>query len=104
MEAKKTEKSIKKDINVKVIIAILVFSGLVATFNETILNVALSTLTSEMNVTAGVIQWIITAYMIVVAVLVPITAFLIQTFKTKQLYLTAMTILLIGTISAVFSG
>ena len=46
MEAKKTEKSIKKDINVKVIIAILVFSGLVATFNETILNVALSTLMS----------------------------------------------------------
>lgn len=104
MEAKKTEKSIKKDINVKVVIAILVFSGLVATFNETILNVALSSLMKEMNVTAGVVQWIITAYMIVVAVLVPVTAFLIQTFKTKQLYLTAMTILLIGTISAVFSG
>ena len=103
MEARKTEKSIRKDINVKVIIAILVFSGLVATFNETILNVALSTLMSEMNVTAGVIQWIITAYMIVVAVLVPVTAFLIQTFNTKQLYLTAMTILLIGTISAIFS-
>lgn len=97
MEAKKTEK-ITTGANTKAIIAVLVFSGLIATFNETILNVALSPLMAEFNVTAGTIQWIITAYMIVVAVLVPVTAFLIQTFKTKQLFLAAMGILLIGTI------
>ena len=99
----KTKESIK-NINVKAIIAVLVFSGLIATFNETILNVALSSLMTEFNVTAGTVQWIITAYMIVVAVLVPVTAFLIQTFKTKQLFLTAMAILLLGTISAMCSG
>ena len=99
MEAKKTAKS-TTEINVKAIIAILVFSGLIATFNETILNVALSSLMVEFNVTAGTIQWLITAYMIVVAVSVPVTAFLIQSFKTKQLFLTAMAILLVGTICA----
>jgi DHA2 family lincomycin resistance protein-like MFS transporter len=98
-----TKESIKK-INVKAIIGILVFSGFMSTFNETILNVALSPLMVEMNVTAATIQWIITAYMIVVAVLVPVTAFLIQTFKTKQLFLSAMTIFLVGTIAAAFSG
>ena len=101
MKAKEVAKF--ENINVKMIISILVFSGLIATFNETILNVALSNLMIEMNVTAGTIQWIITAYMIVVAVLVPITAFLIQTYKTKQLYMTAMIILLLGTICAAFS-
>jgi DHA2 family lincomycin resistance protein-like MFS transporter len=100
MQTKKT----LTNVNVKAIIAILVFSGFMATFNETILNVALSSLMVEMNVTAGTIQWIITAYMIVVAVLVPVTAFLIQTFKTKQLYLAGMTIFLLGTICAAFSG
>jgi DHA2 family lincomycin resistance protein-like MFS transporter len=103
MEAKKTIKSIT-GINTKAIIAVLVFSGFIAVFNETILNVALSNLMVEMNVTAGTIQWIITAYMIVVAILVPITAFLIQTFETKKLYLGAMTIFLIGTICAACSG
>lgn len=98
-----TKESIKK-VNVKAIIAILVFSGFMSTFNETILNVALSSLMVEMNVTAGTIQWIITAYMIVVAVLVPVTAFLIQTFKTKQLFLSAMAIFLVGTIAAACSG
>ncbi|MBU3178360.1 DHA2 family efflux MFS transporter permease subunit [Clostridium estertheticum] len=98
-----TKKSIT-NLNVKSIIAVLVFSGFISTFNETILNVALSSLMVEMNVTAGKIQWIITAYMIVVAVLVPVTAFLIQTFKTKKLFLVAMTILLVGTICAACSG
>jgi len=98
-----TKKSITS-VNVKVIIGILVFSAFIAVFNETILNVALSSLMVEMNVTAGTIQWIITAYMIVVAVLVPVTAFLIQTFETKQLYLSAMTIFLVGTICAASSG
>lgn len=91
----KTKKSITS-VNINAIVAVLVFSGFIATFNETILNVALPTLMAEMNVTAGTIQWIITAYMIVVAVLVLVTAFLIQTFKTKQLYLSAMTIFLLG--------
>ncbi|MBE6072022.1 MAG: multidrug efflux MFS transporter [Clostridium butyricum] len=103
METKKTAK-ITAGVNVKAIIAVLVFSGFIAVFNETILNVALSDLMAEMNVTAGTIQWIITAYMIVVAILVPVTAFLIQTFETKQLYLVAMTIFLVGTIAAACSG
>lgn len=103
MEATKIAKS-KININTKAIVAVLVFSAFISVFNETILNVALSPLMDEMNVTGGTIQWIITAYMIVVAVLVPVTAFLIQTFETKQLYLGAMTLLLIGTICAACSG
>jgi DHA2 family lincomycin resistance protein-like MFS transporter len=103
MEATKIAKS-KTRINTKAIVGVLVFSAFIAVFNETILNVALNTLMEEMHVTAGTIQWIITAYMIVVSVMVPVTAFLIQSFETKQLYLGAMTLLLIGTICAACSG
>ncbi|WP_051483771.1 DHA2 family efflux MFS transporter permease subunit [Clostridium bornimense] len=99
------EKSVAKEEknNTKIILAVLVFSAFIGVFNETILNVALNTLMDEMGVTAATIQWIVTAYMIVVSVMVPITAFLIQSFKTKKLYLGAMTFLLIGTISAACS-
>lgn len=103
MEAIQTAKSTTK-INTKAIIGILVFSAFIATFNETILNVALSPLMKEMSITAGTIQWLITGYMIVTSVMVPVTAFLIQSFETKQLYLGAMALLLIGTISAACSG
>lgn len=94
----------KKIINTKVIVGVLVFSAFLALFNETILNVALTPLMGEMNVTAGTIQWLITGYMIVVSVMVPVTAFLIKSFETKQLYLGAMTLILIGTICAALSG
>lgn len=103
MEATKKVK-IEAGINVKAIIGILVFSAFIATFNETILNVALSPLMKEMNITAGTIQWLVTGYMIVTSVMVPVTAFLIQSFETKNLYLGAMSLLLIGTICAACSG
>ncbi|WP_368490393.1 DHA2 family efflux MFS transporter permease subunit [Clostridium sp. BJN0013] len=93
----------KTKINIKAILAVLAFSAFIALFNETILNVALNILMEEMNVTAGTIQWLVTAYMIVVSIMVPVTAFLIQSFETKKLYLGAMTILLIGTICAACS-
>lgn len=98
--------SIKKPIvkdNTKIILSVLVFSAFIGVFNETILNVALNTLMDEMKVTAATIQWIVTGYMIVVSVMVPVTAFLIQSFETKKLYLGAMAFLLIGTISAACS-
>lgn len=94
----------KNKVNATAIISILVFSAFIATFNETILNVALSGIMKEMNVTAGTVQWLITAYMIVTSVMVPVTAFLIQTFKTKQLFLSALGLLLVGTICAACSG
>ena len=84
-----------KKINSTAIIAVLVFSAFIATFNETVLNVALSSIMKEMNVTAGTVQWLVTAYMIVTSVMVPVTAFLIQTFRTKNLFLSALGLLLL---------
>lgn len=93
----------KKEYNVKVIMAVLLFGGFLSLFNETILNVALSKLMAEMNVTAITIQWLATGYMLIVAISVPTSAFLIHTFTTKRLYLGAMTLFLTGTVLAVFS-
>ncbi|MBU3130405.1 DHA2 family efflux MFS transporter permease subunit [Clostridium tagluense] len=93
-----------KKINSTSIIAVLVLSAFIATFNETILNVALSGIMKEMSVTVATVQWLITAYMIVTSVMVPITAFLIQTFKTRNLFFSALGLLLIGTVCAACSG
>jgi len=93
-----------KKINATAIIAVLVLSAFIATFNETILNVALSGIMKEMSVTTATVQWLITAYMIVTSVMVPVTAFLIQTFKTRNLFFSALGLLLIGTICAACSG
>jgi len=102
MEQKMNFKQNKK-YNVKAITIVLLFGGFISLFNETILNVALSRLMVEMNVTATTVQWLATGYMLIVGILVPITAFLMQTFTTKQLYLSAMILFLVGSIFAAFS-
>lgn len=88
---------------VRAMMAILLLGGFLSLFNETILNVALSAIMSEMHVTATTVQWLSTGYVLVVAIMVPISAFLIHTFTTKQLYLGAMGLFLVGTVLAVFS-
>lgn len=89
--------------HIRAMMAILLFGGFLSLFNETILNVALSSIMSEMHVTATTVQWLSTGYVLVVAIMVPISAFLIHTFTTRQLYLGAMGLFLAGTVLAVFS-
>ena len=93
----------KKTYNVKAIMSVLIIGSFISLFNETILNVALPKLMIEMNITASTAQWLTSGYILVVGILVPVTAFFIHTYTTKQLFLSAMALFLIGTILAVFS-
>jgi len=103
MELEKNNLKVDKKCNVKAIMAVLLFGGFLSLFNETILNVAFAKIMVELKVTATTVQWLATAYMLVVGMLVPITAFLIHRFTTKQLFLSAMILFLLGTILAVIS-
>ena len=76
---------------------------MVALLNETLLGNALTVLMKEFDVTASTIQWLSTAYMLVVGVLVPITALLQQWLTTRQMFLIAMVTFLVGTLIAGFA-
>jgi DHA2 family lincomycin resistance protein-like MFS transporter len=104
METKKIYTEKKPKYNAKAIMFVLLLGSFIALFNETILNVAFPKLMVEMHITATTAQWLTTGYVLVVGILVPVTAFLIHTFTTKQLFLSAMILFLIGTLCAVFSS
>ena len=93
----------EKEKNPWLIVAVLVFCTMIATFNETILNVALLPVAQEMSVSSATAQWLITSYMMISTVMVPVTAFLYQSIPTKRLCLGAMGILLIGSAGCYFS-
>lgn len=103
MEAKQICTETPPKYNVKGIMFTLLLAGFLSLFNETVLNVAFPTLMKEMNVTALTVQWLITGNVLVVGILVPVTAFLLHTFTTKQLYLSSILFLLLGTVCAIFS-
>ncbi|GLV14723.1 putative MFS-type transporter YhcA [Alicyclobacillus hesperidum] len=89
------------------ILATLIFGAFVAILNQTLLNVALPHLMSAFNVNATTAQWLSTAYMLTNGVLIPITAFLMGTFTTRQLFISAMSLFVAGSflcsIAPVFS-
>ncbi|CAI6078839.1 MDR family MFS transporter [Cohnella sp. JJ-181] len=81
----------------------LIIGAFVAILNETLLGNALPDLMKEFDVGATTIQWLSTAYMLVIGVLVPITALLQQWFTTRQMFLSAMTLFFIGTAISAFA-
>ncbi|KAA1187221.1 DHA2 family efflux MFS transporter permease subunit [Paenibacillus sp. B2(2019)] len=87
-----------KKINKGILLTILIFGCFLSTLNQTLLNVALSSLMDVFDVTATTVQWISTGFMLVNGILIPITAYLMKRFTTRQLFLSAMSFLLIGSI------
>lgn len=71
-----------------------------STLNQTLLNVALSDLMVIFDVKPTTIQWLATGFMLVNGVLVPITAYLMKRFSTRQLFISSMVFLLVGSIVA----
>mgnify|MGYP002245074090 CR=1 FL=1 len=48
------------------------------------------TLMREFNVPSSTVQWLTTGFMLTNGIMIPVTAFLIETFTTRQLFLYAM--------------
>ncbi|ULT59786.1 DHA2 family efflux MFS transporter permease subunit [Neobacillus drentensis] len=75
----------------------------ISMLNETLLNVALPSIMKDLDVNASTVQWLATAYMLVNGVMIPATAFLIQKYTVRRLFLTAMALFTAGTILAGFA-
>ncbi|MBO1581890.1 MDR family MFS transporter [Bacillus sp. XF8] len=90
----------EKKINSRVILITFIIGAFFVILNETLLNIALTKLMTVFNVDAPTVQWLATGFMLVMGVLMPISASLIQWFTTRQLFIGVMTIFLIGTMIA----
>ncbi len=89
--------------NTGAILFVIAFSSLLATFNETFLNVALTPIMSDFSVDANTVQWVATAYMLCAAIMVPVTGFLYKRVPTKRLMAVALCFLLLGSVLGVFA-
>jgi EmrB/QacA subfamily drug resistance transporter len=81
-------------------IAILFVGTFVAFLNNTLLNVALPTIMTEFKVKPSEVQWLTTGYMLVNGIMIPASAFFVQKFTNRKLFLSAMTLFTIGTLIA----
>ncbi|GGP09383.1 DHA2 family efflux MFS transporter permease subunit [Oceanobacillus neutriphilus] len=80
------------------ILVVLLSGAFVAILNQTLLGTALPHIMSDLDLDANTVQWLQSAFMLVNGIMIPITAFLIGTFTTRTLFLTAMSLFTAGTL------
>ena len=85
-------------VNKKLLLFILILGCFLSTLNQTLLNVALSSFMDAFSVSATTVQWLSTGFMLVNGVLIPITAYLMKRFTTRQLFISSMLFLFVGTV------
>lgn len=84
----------------KLVIGVLMVSAFVVILNETIMGVAIPSLVRDLGITVGAGQWLTTAFLLTMAVVIPVTGFLLQRFDTRPVFLTAMSLFSLGTLIA----
>ena len=92
--------AVKLDPRSRLILTVLLISAFVVFLNETILNVAIPQIMDQLGITANTGQWLTTAYLLTMAIIIPITGFLLQRFTTRVMYITAMATFSMGTLIA----
>lgn len=80
------------------IFGVMLAGALVAFLNQTLINVAIPQMMDHLHISATTADWLTTIFMLVNGIVIPITAFLMDRFTTRQLYLSAMGLFTAGTL------
>jgi len=85
----------------QILIVVILLSGtLLAVLNQTLLSPALPAIMADTQVDATTVQWLTSAYSLVEAVVIPLSAYLIGRFPTKKLFIFGMSTFAIGSFLA----
>ncbi|MDC3417149.1 DHA2 family efflux MFS transporter permease subunit [Aquibacillus salsiterrae] len=86
--------------NKSVIVALLLAGAFIAILNQTLMITAIAPIMVEMDITANSAQWLTTIFMLVNGIMIPVSAFFLEKFTTRQLFITAMSVFAFGTLVA----
>lgn len=76
----------------------MLIGGFVGMFSETSLNIALPQLMAQLNVSTATVQWLVTGYMLMVGVVLPLSSLITKWFTTRQVILFALIDFAVGAI------
>lgn len=88
----------------QIIIVVILLSGtVIAVLNQTLLSPALPAIMADMQVDAPTVQWLTSAYSLVEAIIIPLSAYLIGRFPTRKLFIIGISLFAIGSLLAAIS-
>jgi DHA2 family lincomycin resistance protein-like MFS transporter len=84
----------------KLVINLLLVATFVVILNETLMAVAIPRLMHDLKVSADAVQWLTTAFLLTMSVVIPVTGFLLQRLNTRPVFVWAMSLFSLGTLVA----
>lgn len=82
------------------VIWLLLVAAFVAILNETTMGIAIPHLNVDLGIPPELGQWLTSAFMLTMAVVIPTTGFILQRFTTRQVFIAAMISFSLGTLVA----
>jgi DHA2 family lincomycin resistance protein-like MFS transporter len=82
------------------VIWLLLVAAFVAILNETTMGIAIPHLNTDLGIPPELGQWLTSAFMLTMAVVIPTTGFILQRFTTRQVFIAAMVAFSLGTLVA----
>lgn len=83
-----------------IMVAMLLSGALLAVLNQTLLSPALPAIMESLQVNATTVQWLTSGYSLVEAVIIPLSAYLVGRFTTRQLYISGYVLFTAGSLLA----
>jgi DHA2 family lincomycin resistance protein-like MFS transporter len=82
------------------VLAVLLVGAFVVILNETALNVALSRIMVDLAIDERTAQWLTTGFMLTMAVVIPVTGWVMERLPTRAVFTLAMSLFSVGTLIA----
>jgi EmrB/QacA subfamily drug resistance transporter len=78
-------------------LAVILLTGAMAVmFDTTIVNVAIDTLSRDLSASVSTTQWVISAYVLALAMVIPVSAWAMDRFGAKQTWMSALALFAVG--------
>lgn len=98
-----SNQSVNKEPSFWLPLFVLVTGAFAAILNNSSINIAIPKLMTIFGVSANEIQWVVTAYMLTSAVVIPITGFLGDRFGNKRVFILSTAVFTLGSVLCAFS-
>lgn len=69
------------------VVAVMMIGAFIGVLNQTLLATILPEIMHDFQISSNTVQWLTTIFMLVNGIMIPVTAFLIERFTLRQLFL-----------------
>ncbi|HUZ10928.1 MAG TPA: DHA2 family efflux MFS transporter permease subunit [Acidimicrobiales bacterium] len=90
--------SVLSDPVIRRLAIVVILGSIMSLLDTTIVNVAIETLSRDFHSPLATIQWVTTGYLLALAIVIPLSGWLIERFGTKEMWMVSLALFTLGSV------